>query len=46
LDSDQAIVFTDFSKGRPLLLRHKPYWEMPELIDLGSVGKNIYYERE
>ncbi len=43
MDDDEAIVFTDFSKGRPMLLKHKSYLDMPDLRDLA--GKNIYYER-
>lgn len=43
LDEDDVIVFTEFTKGRPMKLKSKPYWEVPELRD--RVGKNKYYER-
>jgi len=45
MDEDEAIVFTDFSRGRPIVVKHKPYWEMSDVLQGKTVGKNIYYER-
>jgi len=43
LEEDSAIVFADFSRGCPMLLKHRSYRDMNELKDI--VGKNRYYER-
>jgi type IV secretion system protein VirD4 len=43
MNEDEAIVFTDFSKGRPIVVKHRSYQKMPELRAIA--GKNTYYER-
>jgi type IV secretion system protein VirD4 len=45
MDEDQAIVFTDFSKGRPIVVKHRSYMEMGDVLRGKVVGRNIYYER-
>ena len=45
MNEDEAIVFTNFSKGRPIVVNHRSYMDMGDVLEGKVVGRNIYYER-